>query len=189
MPVEIEYLSPKAVELARDQLRDVFSAAFTPPPYAKRPSDAATFAEDTFPRHMRYAGFRCCAARRSGRDSIVGFAYGYTGAPGQWWYDVVANVLDPEVAKAWLPGHFEVVELAVAPSAQGEGVGGRLHDALLAGLPHPTAMLSTLQAQTRGQRLYRKRGWQPLLEDFTFPGGRVPYMIMGRNLGKIHSVR
>ena len=82
MTVEIEYLTLKEVERHRHQIRDVFNAAFSPPPYAKRPVDLASFAEDTFPRHMRYDGFRCCIARQIGRDSIFGFAYGYTGVPG-----------------------------------------------------------------------------------------------------------
>lgn len=38
-------------------------------------------------------------ARDSHTASIVGFAYGYTSAPGQWWHDIVAAALEPQIAK------------------------------------------------------------------------------------------
>ena len=82
----------------------------------------------------------------------------------------------------WLEGAFELAELAVRPPLQGRGIGGRLHDHLLADRPHRTAVLSTLQEETRALHLYRSRGWRTLLEHFSFSGvGRV-YRIMGLDL-------
>ncbi len=97
---------------------------------------------------------------------------------------MVAQVLDAETAAWWLPGYFEIVEPAVTPAAQGRGIDGRLHDALLVGLPHRTALLSTHQSETPALRLYRKRGWMPLLEGIVFPGGDMPFVIMGLDPGR-----
>jgi GNAT superfamily N-acetyltransferase len=69
-------------------------------------------------------------------------------------------------------------------TAQGRGIGGRLHNALLGWLPHRTALLSTHQSETQALCLYRKRGWVPLLEGFVFPGGDAPFLIMGLDIGR-----
>ena len=60
---------------------------------------------------------------------------------------------------------FEFVELAVRPDSQRRGIGGGLHDALLAGLPHHRALLSTWREERPARRLYLKRGWQVLQEE------------------------
>jgi ribosomal protein S18 acetylase RimI-like enzyme len=90
--------------------------------------------------------------------------------------------MDPAAAQRWLTDTFELVELAVAPHAQGRGIGSRLHDTLLADLPHQAAVLSTIQSETVALKLYRKRGWTVLLENFFFPGTSKPYIIMGLTL-------
>lgn len=81
-----------------------------------------------------------------------------------------------------MTNYFEVVELAVSPAYQGLGLGGGLHDRLLAGLLHHTAVLSTIQFETNALLFYRKRGWVTLLHDFFFPGSKNPYLIMGLDL-------
>ena len=48
------------------------------------------------------------------------------------------------------------------PAAQGRGTGTALHDALLAGLPHRRALLSTYRDDRPAPRLYRRRGWRLL---------------------------
>jgi ribosomal protein S18 acetylase RimI-like enzyme len=183
-------LTPAAVSLIatpdladlREQLVEVYRAAFAAPPYREGEAEVRRFAEETLPRHAQRPGFRCCVARDRDKDLVVGFAYGYTGQAGQWWHDVVARALDRATADRWLPGSFEFVELAVTPAAQGRGIGGRLHDALMEGLPHRTALLSTRRAETPALRLYRRRGWVPVLENFVFPGGAEPYVILGLDL-------
>jgi ribosomal protein S18 acetylase RimI-like enzyme len=132
--------------------------------------------------HVRRQGFRCLLAREIPGGAIVGFAYGYTSRTGQWWHDIVEGAMPAEQAVHWLAGAFELVELGVLPEAQGQGIGARLHDRLLVGLPHKTAVLSTMQVETRALQLYRRRGWVPLLENFHFPGVIEPYMIMGLEL-------
>jgi GNAT superfamily N-acetyltransferase len=65
----------------------------------------------------------------------------------------------------WGGGHFEVVELAVVPEMQGQGIGTALHDVLMSELPHRRALLSTWRFDCPARRLYVRRGWQLLVPD------------------------
>jgi ribosomal protein S18 acetylase RimI-like enzyme len=178
---EIASISPVELKAVQNQIVDVYREAFSMPPYDRRELDVHVF-EHSLAHHALHKAFRCCVAREHPGGPILGFVYGYTSEPGQWWHDSVAKALAPVRVECWLRGSFEFVELAVAPAAQGRGIGGRLHDAILEGLPHHTAVLSTYQAETVALQLYRKRGWLPLLEHFYFPGNPPPYLIMGLDL-------
>jgi len=187
MPVVISRVTAVDVAPLQVQILQVYEAAFSPPPYRRDRFAVQTFAR-SLERHLRYRDFRLCTAREAGSDRLLGFTYGYTGATGQWWYDLVATVMRPADVERWLSGGFEFVELAVLPGAQGRGIGGTLHDALLAGLPHRTAALSTLQQETDALHLYRKRGWTVLIDRFVFPAAPQPYQIMGLDLAHLSSV-
>jgi ribosomal protein S18 acetylase RimI-like enzyme len=113
--------------------------------------------ETTFERHCRRQEFRLDAAYADG--SLVGFAYGYVGARGEYWPDRVAAVLGDE-ADAWVGGHFEFVELAVRAERRRHGIGSALHDSLMADPPSDRALLSTDDdVASPAVRLYRSRGW------------------------------
>lgn len=170
------------IEILRDQVATIYRDAFRAPPYNKGEGDLVDFAR-SFPQHMRREGFRMVAVEdKAGR--IVGFAYGYTSAPGQRWHENVVKAVQPQIALEWLANSFQLVEIAVTPGFQGQGIGGLLHDHLLTGLPHRKAVLSTLQAETNAYRMYRGRGWVVLLEDWFFPGMVRAYRVLGLALGK-----
>ncbi len=159
----------------------IYREAFGQAPYFKNDADVRSFTS-VLPRHMQRDNFRCVVAREDDTQDILGFAYGYTGEAGQWWHDLVIRKMTPEDADFWMTNVFEVVELAVRPSALGRDYGGRIHDALLQGLPHRTAALSTYQVETSASKMYEKRGWTTLLSNFIFPGYTEPYRIMGKML-------
>jgi ribosomal protein S18 acetylase RimI-like enzyme len=132
-------------------------------------------------RHSARGDFRFLGAFSG--DELVGFVYGYTGASGQWWYDRVERALDRDERSRWLdPGHFEFTELAVRPDFQGRGVGSRLHDLVLEGLPHDRALLSALADNAPVVGFYRRRGWETVLDRLRFEPGRPEFTIMGRAL-------
>ncbi|MGW6281091.1 GNAT family N-acetyltransferase [Kribbella sp. NPDC055071] len=151
-----------ALEVA-PELGGVFFAAFSAPGYNDENADAERFATEQLPTHAPRDDFRLVSATVDGR--IVGFAYGFTGWPGQWWSDRVAATISPELAAEWIGGHFEVVELAVVPDAQGRGLGTALMEALMSGLPHRRALLTTYVDDRTAPRLYRRLGWQVLVAD------------------------
>jgi ribosomal protein S18 acetylase RimI-like enzyme len=140
------------------------------------------FGGDRVPRHSSRDGFRFFGAFDA-QARLLGFVYGYTGAPGQWWYDKVAAGLEDKSRALWLEQpHFELTELAVEPAYQGRGIGSRLHDVVLEGLPHERALLSALSDNERVLRFYRDRGWRVLLPQLRFEPGRPPFAVLGKEL-------
>ena len=117
---------------------------------------------------------------------IVGFAYGFRCAAGQWWHDLVsraaASTLGTRAAAAWFDDSLEIAEVHVLPGHQGRGTGLAMILRLTAGRPERAAVLSTMDANTRARRLYHGLGFTDLLTGFEFPGTDLPYAIMGAPL-------
>ena len=119
------------------------------------------------------------AARAYVDAGLVGFAYGYTGRPGQWWTDNAAEVLGPEVADAWLGGHFELVSIGVLEQVRGAGVGRALLRAVTTDLPQARWLLMTTADETDpARRLYASEGWRVI-----GPGLGEGRVIMARHRG------
>jgi len=180
MAIEIHFLSGKQLEdkALQRQLGEIYQAAFS----IQEAREGADRLMEMLEMHREREGFRCVIAQEETDQRIVGFAYGYTSRPGYWWFDTISHALSQHAIEIWFANAFEVVELAVHPTWQGQGIGGRIHDALLEDVPYSTAVLSTNQEETNAMHLYRKRGWVPLLEDFYFPGSTKPMVIMGLDL-------
>lgn len=138
--------------------------------------------------HTGYPEFRALIATHD--DGLVGFGYGFTGRPGQWWHDVVQATLRVEYGERftddWLASPFEVGELHVHPDWQGAGIGRALITGLCAERTERTVLLSTQDAETRARRLYRSLGFTDLLTAYRFPGGGEPYAVMGAPLPLPH---
>ena len=147
----------------RDQALWVFSGALE---FPRRSARVANFA-DTLRRHASYPGLHAFGAFNV-RHRLVGFSYGYTSQPGLWWREQIAAPLSEEERRDWLADAFELAELHVHPSAQGNHLGSQLHDRLVASQSHKTALLSVMHRSHRARRLYFSRGWQMLVEDLRF---------------------
>jgi len=131
-------------------------------------------------RHSEYDGFRCRAALAPD-GTMLGFGYGYTSLPGQWWHDLVRRAIGRQQA-AWLSNAFELSELHVLPEAQGGGLGERLLRSLVDGLPHHSIVLSTPEGENRAWRLYRRLGFIDLTRDHIFPGDHRPFAVLAAQL-------
>jgi ribosomal protein S18 acetylase RimI-like enzyme len=142
-------------------------------------------------RHTQHADFRAIVvtanagagtANAGGDSQIIGFGYGFRGAGGQWWHDVVRLAMTAQigatVAAAWLDSSMEIAELHVHPDFQRHGIGRRLLLGLTAGRPEHTAALSTQDDNWPARLLYRSVGFTDMLTGFSFPGGGPPYTIM-----------
>jgi ribosomal protein S18 acetylase RimI-like enzyme len=131
-------------------------------------------------RHADYDSFRCRAAM-SADGEMLGFGYGYTSLPGQWWHDLVARAVGRSTT-GWLTNSFELSELHVLPSAQGHGLGERILRSLSDGLPHRHMVLSTPEGDNRAWRLYRRLGFIDLARNHLFPGDGRPFAVLGAQL-------
>jgi ribosomal protein S18 acetylase RimI-like enzyme len=180
MPLEfIKLTGADGVDPYQDELIAVYRAVYSLAPYNEGEDSVASFAE-RLPRHAQQEGFRYCLALENGR--VVGFSYGTSLEPELWWWKQVAPALTEADKATWLDGAFSFVELAVRPDKRKRGIGGRLHDDLLRGIPYRTALLSTDPEARPALSLYRKRGWIVLLDSFYFPGSAQPSYIMGLEL-------
>ena len=172
-----------------DALIAVYQAAMRPDP-AQLPGR-----HSIMQRHASYRGFRALAARAGAAGQpgapgwpgpIVGFSYGFRGADGQWWHDVVAAALTARAGQAlaagWLADSFEIAEVHVHPDFHRRGIGRSLVLGLAEGRRERTAVLSTQDAESPARRLYRGLGFTDLLTGYTFPGAPVPYAVMGAPL-------
>jgi ribosomal protein S18 acetylase RimI-like enzyme len=138
------------------------------------------WASRSLPAHRSRRDFVFLVAREG--DQLVGFGYGYTGEPGQWWTEAVARSLSAAQREQWLdPPHFEVVELHVRPSRQRQGVGSALLAQLLSRQPHERVLLSTQTASTKARGFYAKNGWTELA-DVDFGRGYPGYLVLGKRL-------
>ncbi|MDQ1744319.1 MAG: hypothetical protein QOE23_2658 [Pseudonocardiales bacterium] len=131
-------------------------------------------------RHAGFDSFRCRAALAAD-GTMLGFGYGYTSLPGQWWHDLVLRAIAGDT-QDWLGSAFELSELHVLPAAQGAGLGERLLRSLADGLPHRTMVLSTPEGENRAWRLYRRMGFYDLARNHLFPGDHRPFGVLGARL-------
>jgi ribosomal protein S18 acetylase RimI-like enzyme len=133
-------------------------------------------------RHALHGGFRAFGVLTA-RDRLVGFSYGYTSQPGLWWREQIAQPMSPAQRGYWLTDAFELAELHVHPSAQGQRFGSRLHDSVMHGLQHRTALLSVMHRSERARQLYARRGWQTLIQELRFPTEPgTPFSVLGLKL-------
>jgi ribosomal protein S18 acetylase RimI-like enzyme len=170
-------------ERLRDRLSDALGLYVSAMHY---PPSTAVQRAPMWLEHILRPGWRCLAALDE-HDGLVGIAYGYLGAAGQWWHEQVrkglATTLDAEEARAWLSDYFELTELHVRPDAQGRGLGEQLLRALLTN-PPPAArvLLSTPEGPSRAWRLYRRVGFIELLRGYRFAGDPRKFAVLGRTL-------
>lgn len=149
--ITIHWLNMTEVLAAAEEFTTIYRLAFGPPPYHATEQEAQMFAR-SLPSHSGRKGFLCAAAFDTINQRYVGIAYGYLSQPGQWWHDQIQHALTPEQT-FWLDDAFELVELAVIPAYQGQGIGSQLHDHLYTVLPQRHALLSTIQADTVAYQL------------------------------------
>jgi ribosomal protein S18 acetylase RimI-like enzyme len=156
----------------------VYGDAFAEPPYSD-PDRGAEIRSRMQDFHGRRGGFRAFVAVDDHRR-VRGMTYGYHGAAGQWWHDTVAKQIPADAVERWLSDSYEVVEVAVSPSCQGQGIGTALIDRLLDGRPETTCVLST-RVDSRAHVLYRRIGFEQIVEmAFAVRGAR--FYIMGKRL-------
>jgi ribosomal protein S18 acetylase RimI-like enzyme len=147
--------------------------------------------------HTRRDGWKAVAAVDvSGDDAdfsaapMLGVAYGYCGAPDQWWQQQVVQGMQRSGADGsdiadLMGSYFELTELHIHPSAQGRGLGEALMRRLLTGRQEAHVLLSTPEINgesNRAWRLYRRLGFTDVIRGYHFSGDPRPFAILGRSL-------
>ena len=155
-----------------DEVLDVYAEAM------EVPRAAARGRRSIIATHLERDGLAAVGALEDD-GTLVGIAYGYRGAAGQWWHDQVRAALDEQTARQWLDGSFEVCEFHVRPRHQGTGLGRALLARLLAGTDARTAVLTTPDLDTRARRFYATAGWVDLVRDLRFPGDPRSFAVLG----------
>jgi ribosomal protein S18 acetylase RimI-like enzyme len=121
---------------------------------------------------------------------LLGVAYGYCGAPDQWWQQQVVAGLErsgfpaPEITKL-MTSYFELTELHIHPRAQGRGLGEALARRLLSERGEANVLLSTPETTgeaNRAWRLYRRLGFLDVIRGYHFTGDPRAFAILGRQL-------
>ncbi|MGP4054242.1 GNAT family N-acetyltransferase [Mycobacterium sp. 4D054] len=121
---------------------------------------------------------------------MLGIAYGYCGAPDQWWQQQVVSGLQRSGADQahiadLMRSYFELTELHIHPRAQGRGLGEALIRRLLDGRPEQHVLLSTPEIvgeDNRAWRLYRRLGFTDVIRGYHFAGDPRAFAILGRAL-------
>jgi ribosomal protein S18 acetylase RimI-like enzyme len=129
-------------------------------------------------------------AAELGNAPLLGVAYGYPGAPGQWWQQQVVlglqrSGLPPHEIAGLMGSYFELTELHIHPRAQGRGLGEALARRLLAGRAERNVLLSTPEINgepNRAWRLYRRLGFTDIIRGYHFAGDPRAFAILGRAL-------
>jgi ribosomal protein S18 acetylase RimI-like enzyme len=141
------------------------------------------------------------AAGPSGADRAVddapllGVAYGYCGAPDQWWqqqviYGLRRGGMLPAEIDHLMTSYFELTELHIHPTAQGRGLGEALARRLLSDRTEANVLLSTPEINgeaNRAWRLYRRLGFADVIRDYHFAGDPRSFAILGRGLPLEHA--
>lgn len=132
-----------------------------------------------FVRHSRYPGYQGLV-QLDEKSKMVGLVYGYTSRPGQYYHNLLRAALQENGKSDWLDDCFELVELVVAPSVRGSGIGTALLNQLLTAAPNKTAILTTRENNIKAIQFYERNGWE-LLKDSFYPYDKA-YRIYGRKL-------
>ena len=155
-----------------------YTEAFSLPPYSdpNRGREVLTRLQTT---HRQIAGYRAfIAVKSTARETAVGLCYGYKSQSGQWWHETVRKQLDKSLLPTWFDTAYELVEIAVLPSEQGQGIGTQLISTLLAKRPEPGCLLST-RIDSRAYQLYERLGFS-VLGEIKFTDLGAPYYVMGK---------
>ncbi len=138
-----------------EELQVLHAEVYADPPY-RRTEDAGPFA-DRLRVQRRQPGFTLAEARHGG--FLVGYAAGMPLRPAtSWWRELTAPA--PEDLIAEHPGRtFALTELLVRGSWRRQGIGGELHDLILASRPEERATLTMLPAAAPAQAAFRAWGW------------------------------
>ena len=171
------HIDPFSPTEDRQPILAAWVRAFAEPPNGPRLEDDLA---EQLERHMSCRDFAGFTARDGQSGQVLGFIYGYTNSPGEWWNDRVAQAMNAGQVKQILQHSYCLTELGVIPEARRQGIADALVDALVTAQPHPCVLLSTRSDNRAGKAFYHATGWRTLLPAMSFGWNYPPYDILLR---------
>lgn len=166
----------KVLELASNELLQQVSALYQ---MVWKNDDNSI--KESIQKHRSYEGVRGFVVL-SEEDNVIGFSYGYTSLPGQFYHELLAKEFNSEECQKWLSNCFEYVELVVHPSYRKQGMGKKLITKLLENVENETAILTTQVDNTPARSLYEALHWEVIKDSFYPSDSKQRYVIMGKEI-------
>jgi GNAT superfamily N-acetyltransferase len=116
--------------------------------------------------HLKHTGFTMVAAYA--RGTAVGFAYGFPCSADYWFGPGLVDHVPDGARTERLMG---LCEVAVRPPWQSQGIGSRLHAALVKAIAPKWSSLLALPSNQRGHDLYARLGYTYAGAYRNTPGG------------------
>ena len=158
----VESLPPDIAWSRRDEIGEVYRQAFDSTGEA-----AQGFIDVSFVHIRDYEGATLLVVQE--HATILGFLFGYTYKPDQWWSNQVGPAIAQSNHSHVVQDAFSLVELAVLPTNQNKGIGTALLQHQMEHQPQRNLLLSTgASAENRAIALYERLGFQIILPFFTY---------------------
>ncbi|MDG4833975.1 GNAT family N-acetyltransferase [Solwaraspora sp. WMMD1047] len=166
--IDLSHHDGAGLEAMLGEVADLYEVVYAEPPYNGGPLfSRGRFLERTNVQKAA-PGFALVTSRAAGR--LVGFSFGFTFAAGRWW----GGTTSPEPAAEVLTSpKFAVIELVVAKTWRGQGLGRTLINALMSKRFEPYATLLS-EPDAPARRIYDHWGWRHVAD--VQPAVDAPYM-------------
>lgn len=162
MSWRVESLPPDVAWARREEIGEIYRLAFDSTAEA-----AQGFIDVSFAHICDYEGAHVLVVQE--HNSMLGFLYGYTYKPDQWWSTQVGLAIAASDHADVTDDAFSLVEVAVLPVNQDNGVGTALLRHQMAHQPQRYVLLSTgASAENRATAFYERLGFKIILPFFTY---------------------
>lgn len=148
-----------------DPICALYDEVFSAPPFFWR-DDESELHRERLLRLLDDPSFGVAVAQ-AGED-LAGFAYGFRVPPNTTRWDGLIGEVSPELVAEWPGRTFLLFDYGVQASRRGQGIGRKLHDALLRSRAEERATLTVQPTAKDTKAIYEHWGWRQVGQ---FEGG------------------
>jgi GNAT superfamily N-acetyltransferase len=159
---ELQHYTGTSAKEIIDELVDAYAEIYNVPPYAGDPFFSVTTYGERLHDALDMPGFETVTARLDGH--LVGYVHGVTlPADKPWWASLASHRPTEVQSAAENEQVFWLRELMVRPAHTNQGIGKRLHDAIIAGRhDQPWTTLTCIIGNEPAHSAYLRWGYQIL---------------------------